>query len=258
MKTKEDKHEIVNRLKRDLLQWQGAVQSPGSGERLRLGRMDEAFPGGEFPVRAVHEFLCGGREESAATSGFVSGLLSRLMDGAKVCLWIGTHRAVFPAAVKTFHIPPENVLFVEMSRQKDVLWAVEEALKYKGLAAVVGELQAMNFVQSRRLQLAVERSGVTAFILRHLTKQSAGQMGTTASTIRWRIRPLPSVPVQEGLPGVGFPRWEAEMLKVRNGNPGRWKVEWRAGRFVPVAESSARAGEGKAGAAEHWKRRASG
>jgi len=33
---------------------------------------------------------------------------------------------------------------------------------------------------------------------------------------------------------VGFPRWNVELLKVRNGNPGAWKIEWSAGSFRPV------------------------
>jgi protein ImuA len=33
------------------------------------------------------------------------------------------------------------------------------------------------------------------------------------------------------LPGVGFPKWNVELLKVRNGKPGSWQVEWAAGKF---------------------------
>lgn len=252
MATKETKHEIIARLKRDLLQWQEALPAVGSENRMRLGRMEEAFPGGNFPVRAVHEFICAGREESAATSGFIGGLLSRLMEQGKVCLWIGTHRAVYPPAIKMFQIEPSHLLFVELARQKDVLWAVEEALKYKGLAAVVGEVMAMDFVQSRRLQLAVEKSGVTALIIRHLTSQSAKKVGTTASAVRWRITSMPSEPVETGMPGVGFPRWEVEMLKVRNGNPGRWTVEWRTGDFVSVGPLEA--GSADTESSQTWRR----
>src|SRR5690606_34274184 len=85
------------------------------------------------------------------------------------------------------------------------------------------------FVQSRRLQLAVEKSRVTGLILRCNPRI----VGSTACTARWRIRSLPSV-LEDGLPGVGFPRWEVELLKVRNGNPGCWQLEWSHERFVPV------------------------
>jgi protein ImuA len=38
------------------------------------------------------------------------------------------------------------------------------------------------------------------------------------------------------LPGLGFLRWQAELLKVRNGQTGRWVLEWHEGRFVAPAE----------------------
>jgi len=44
---------------------------------------------------------------------------------------------------------------------------------------------------------------------------------------------LPGEPV-DGLPGLGFPRWQVELLKVRNGQPGSWVVEWSDGRFKPA------------------------
>jgi hypothetical protein len=30
---------------------------------------------------------------------------------------------------------------------------------------------------------------------------------------------------------TGFPTWKVELLKVRNGRPGEWKLEWKNGRF---------------------------
>ncbi len=33
------------------------------------------------------------------------------------------------------------------------------------------------------------------------------------------------------MPGVGAPRWKVELLKVRNGLPGAWIVEWVDGRL---------------------------
>jgi protein ImuA len=35
----------------------------------------------------------------------------------------------------------------------------------------------------------------------------------------------------DGMPGVGFPRWNVQLLKVRNGKPGAWQIEWSADGF---------------------------
>ena len=142
---------------------------------------------------------------------------------------MGARRRVFPMALKNFGIEPDRVVFVELSRPKDMLWVMEEALKCEGLAAVVGEIPEISFTASRRLQLAVEQSRVTGFLLRH---QPRGP-GVNACVARWRVSAMASE-LAAGLPGVGFPRWNVELLKIRNGRPGVYPVEWAAGRFRAV------------------------
>lgn len=225
----ENKRDTISRLKQDLLRWQGVTLPESHTERVGLGPVEDAFPGAVFPAFGIHEFISTSREDSAATSGFIGGLLSRLTGDRGVCLWISTSRLLFPPSVRAFGVLPDRVIFVDIARERDVLWATEEALKCGGLAAVVAELQEMDFVQSRRLQLAVEKSRVTGLVLRCNPRV----VGSTACAARWRVRSLPSV-LADGLPGVGFPRWEVELLKVRNGNPGCWPLEWSEGRFMPI------------------------
>jgi len=111
---------------------------------------------------------------------------------------------------------------------------MEEALKCEGLGAVVGEMQEIGFTASRRLQLAVEQSRVTGFILRHQPRN----LNSVACVARWRVSPLPSG-LEEGMPGVGFPRWNVELLKIRNGKPGAWPIEWSGGVFREIEEAAA-------------------
>src|SRR5690606_10248211 len=231
MAASENTREIVNRLKQDILRLQGVVPPDSPATRIGLGPVEKAFPHGAFPSFGVHEFICRDREESAATSGLMGGLLGKLMAGGGVCFWISTSRMLFPPSLVTFGVQPDRVVFMEVARERDVLWAAEEALKCNGLAVVVAELRDMDFAQSRRLQLAVEKSRVTGLMLR----RNPRTVGATACAARWRIAPLPSLPA-DGLPGVGFPRWEVELLKVRNGNPGCWQLEWAEGRFVPMMQ----------------------
>jgi protein ImuA len=161
----------------------------------------------------------------------ISGLLSTLMQQGGACIWIGTSRKLFPPALKAFNVTPDRIIFIDVQRDRDVLWAMEEALKCEGLAAVIAEVHEISFAQSRRLQLAVEDSKVTGFLLRNDPKK----LGNTTCVARWQISPLPSEP-EPGLPGVSFPRWQVDLLRVRNGNPGSWQLEFVEGRFVPVLE----------------------
>jgi protein ImuA len=42
--------------------------------------------------------------------------------------------------------------------------------------------------------------------------------------------------LEDDMPGVGFPRWNVELLKVRNGKPGSWQIEWKAGKFLHLPQ----------------------
>jgi protein ImuA len=228
----ETKKKIIEQLRRNILLAEGYRQPPlGTQDLVGLGPVEAAFPNGVFPLGTVHELVCGNTEQATACGGFVSGLLSVLTQNGGACLWIGLSGNLFPTALKAFGVEPDRVIFINLSKEKDVLWVMEEALKCEGLAAVVGELREIDFKQSRRLQLAVEQSHVTGFVLRN----HSDKMGSTACAARWQIKPVPSEPV-DGLPGLGFPRWQVELLRVRNGQPGSWIIEWSEGKFRPVEQ----------------------
>lgn len=239
------KADIIAQLQKDILPLEGYKPVKGGlGEPVGLGAIRYAFPNAQFPLGAVHEFICTGAEDKAASGGFVAGIISALMRSGGVCIWISPVRTIFPPALSAFGIAPERIIFIELQKQKDILWTVEEALKCEGLTAVVGELSQLDFTASRRLQLAVEQSRVTGFILR----VNPRQLNTTACVTRWQITSLPSYLPNE-MPGVGYPRWNVQLLKVRNGKPGNWQLEWKNGcfRHVPAFTYVAQEPKRKAG-----------
>lgn len=229
------KADTIARLKKDILPLQGFRYS-GTNNVLdaRMGPIRHAFPNTSFPLAAIHEFICGNKEEEAATGGFVAAITAALMLGGGAIIWISSARTVFPPALTLFGIKPERVIFINLKKEKEIGWAMEEALKCRGLSAVIAELPELSFTTSRRLQLAVEQSQVTGFVLRHNPRN----INTTACVTRWKIAPLPSLLV-EGMPGLGFPRWTVELLKVRNGHPGKWEIELFAGRMKSITLTKA-------------------
>ena len=228
------KAEIVSRLRRELFSLRGnELAKVDKGLVGDLGSLNEAFPDATFPTGAVHEFVCNKREEVAATNGFVSAVAGQLMKKNGVTVWISSNNSLFPPAFKLFGIDPDRIIFIQLCKEKDLLWAMEEALKCNGLAAVVCELQELSFTSSRRFQLAVEQSAVTGFVLRINPRKFV----PTACVCRWQISSLASEITD--LPGVGFPKWNVELLKVRNGKPGAWEVEWAAGKFHLNSEVAA-------------------
>jgi protein ImuA len=225
----------LKQLQNEILLMQGLQPAENKVIDFTLGPLRHAFPNSSFPTGAVHEFITENKESSAATGGFVAGLLTSLMKNQRgfrgAVLWISASRNLFPPALKNFGIEPDRFVFVDLKKEEDVLWAMDEALKCEALSAVVAEMQNLGFTESRRLQLAVERSRVTGFVLR----SNPRKINTTACVSRWKITSLASEPI-DGLPGIGFPQWKVELLRIKNGKPGSWEIRWEDGKFQSIGK----------------------
>jgi hypothetical protein len=73
----------------------------------------------------------------------------------------------------------------------------------------------------------VEKSQVTGFILR----SNSSKVTPTACVSRWKVTSLPSGLIDD-LPGIGFPRWKVELMRIKNGRPGTWEIKWDGQKFV--------------------------
>jgi protein ImuA len=224
------KAHIISQLQNEILLLQGFKPCGIEGNDAGLNVIKDAFPNSTFPLGAVHEFFCTDSESNSASYGFIAGIVSSLMKTNTPSIWISSSKLIFPTSLKSFGIDPDKIIFIQSKRSKEILWVVEEALKSNSVSAVVGEINEISFLESRRLQLAVEQSKVTGFLLRQNPKNLA-----TSCVTRWRVTPIPSE--KKSIPGIGFPKWNVELLKVRNGKPGRWQMQWRNLKFELVQPS---------------------
>src|SRR5271169_294402 len=196
--------------------------------------IDRALPGGGLARGALHEILgMGGDEEDGAlAAAFATGIVGRLaaqrsLTSEAMVLWCLPHMDLYGPGLTAHGLDPAHLVLVRAPRDAEILWAMEEGLRAPGIAAVVGEVGTLAAVASRRLQLAAERSGITAFLLRRW--RDGGQATReralpNAAVTRWRIAAVPSQPPW-GEPGVGRPRWRVELLRCRGGEPASWEVE---------------------------------
>lgn len=223
---------IIKELEKAILPLQGLKKLKTDNDiHINCKEMEQAFPDASFPIGCTHEFTTGNAPDAAATSGFITALLSKLLRTGGVCLWISTTRNAFPASLAAFAIQPDQIIFVDLKTEREALYATEEALKCSMLIAVLAELKNISFKESRRFQLAAEQSRVVGFIIRHQPKI----VNAIASVSRWHITSLPST-TNDGLPGVGFPRWKVDLQKIRNGTPSAWIIEWLNNNFNIIKE----------------------
>jgi protein ImuA len=119
-----------------------------------------------------------------------------------------------------FGLLPERLLTVATARPRDLLWAVEEALRSRAVRAVIGEWRhgVIDAVAVRRLSLAAAESGALAFMLRAAPATDA----STAAT-RWIVGAAPSVMTTHGFDA---PRFAVHLARNRRGPLGSWILEW--------------------------------
>ena len=195
-----------------------------------IAAIDRVLPGGGLARGALHEILgAGGDEEDGAlAAAFAAGILGRLAaTGNGMVLWCLPRPDLYGPGLAAYGLDLAHLVLVRAPRDAEILWAMEEALRASGIAAVIGEVGTLAAVASRRLQLAAERSGITAFMLRRWRDggQAARERNLpNAAVTRWRIAAVPSQPPW-GESGGGRPRWRVELLRCRGGEPACWEVE---------------------------------
>ncbi|MBV8915283.1 MAG: damage-inducible mutagenesis protein [Acetobacteraceae bacterium] len=192
-----------------------------------LPPIDDALPGGGLPLGALHEVAgqAADLEHGAAAALFAAGILARI--GGPV-LWVLEHHDLFAPGLAAAGLHPDRVVYAEAGR-KDALLVMEEGLRQRGLAGVVAEVSGrVTLTASRRLQLAAEATGVTALLLRRPKSGGTELAGAVAAVTRWRIGTLPSpppIPHAPDVPGLGWPRWQLDLLRCRGGRTGSWITE---------------------------------
>ena len=168
---------------------------------------------------ALHEVFAA---DAGVATAFCALLAGRLARGGNFILWCGRPRVLdagelYAPSLRGFGVDPERVLLVRARRDTDALWAMEEGLRSRGLAAAIGEVAELNLTAGRRLQLAAEAGGGAAIILR----TDRGRPSPGAAATRWRIGEPPArtvdAPRGPAPPGLGAVQWRAKPFRCRGG-----------------------------------------
>ncbi|MFN3659126.1 MAG: ImuA family protein [Pseudolabrys sp.] len=187
--------------------------------------------GGGLARGALHEIAASNEPHAAAASGFVLGLAAL---AGKHLAWIAEDMtlaesgAIYGPGVAGFGLSPERLLTVAAAHRRELLWAMEEALRCRAVGTVIGEVRAgdIDSVAVRRLSLAAAESGALALLLRVAPPRDA----STAAT-RWIVGAAPS--------GKAAASFAAHLVRNRRGPAGSWILAWsdRDERFELAAHA---------------------
>ena len=187
-------------------------------------RIDAHLPGGGLPLGQLHEI--GGigvdAETSALPAGFAASLAGRISI-QKPVFWIAPRADLYPHGLAGFGLDPARLVLVRADDSDATLAAMETALREGGADVVIGEVETLGRVASRRLALACQLHGTTCLALRRWPygRRRTEDRDASLAATRWRLAPVQSE--REGRE-PGPPRWRLALTQARGGRPGEWIV----------------------------------
>lgn len=199
-----------------------------------LAPLDQALGGG-LARAALHEIVAASEAEAAPATGFALALAGRAALTNAV-LWIAEEMsqresgAPYGPGLDALGLAPDAVWNVTVAHPRDVLWAMEEALRCRAVGAVVGEIRkadAVDNVARRRLSLAAAHQRRPALLLR-----ARPEMGAAAAATRWIVGAAASATVHAGVhAGPGPPAFSVCLVRNRLGRLGSWILEWNRAAY---------------------------
>lgn len=185
----------------------GLTREPSGAQHSEVFAAGGEASGAALALALARDGLCG--------SGHEERPLLWVQDDASLQLNGRPYRPGLPVALR------RRVIHVAARKPEDALFALEEGVRCRELACVIGELagnpKALDFTASRRLTLAAEKHGVPLFLVRH-----DAQADLSSARMRWQVCAAPSLPPRWNEAAPGPPAWRAELFRARTYAPGEW------------------------------------
>jgi protein ImuA len=210
-----------------------------------LAAIDRHLPQGGLSCNALHEVV----PEAGATPaafGFLVALLAHISfpptfsspppqgGRERILLVLPTYGLrdfgrPYGHGLRALGLDPRRLILAETAHRKDTLWAMEEALHSRAVAAVAGFVDQIDLKTSQRLQLAATDCGLPLFLLRPAPSLPSPACGGgwgegSAAATRWRVGATPAARDRFGL--IRRAHWRLALERCRNGRTGEWMVEY--------------------------------
>lgn len=224
-----DKAATLNNLRQQVQAIEGLMRDEAEVMPLGVQEIDQTLPWGGLPLGCLHHVVGADADLAAcgfapAAAAFTSVVTSQLTTRGKVMWCLPRYKPVdslYGLGLGMLGLKEDDLIFVRARDDIEALWAMEEGLACQDLSAVVGALTApLSLTAERRLQLAAERRGVTAFLLQPISRGATA----SAAVTRWQVGSAPSA--RPAWSGLGLPRWSLTLDRCRQGTTRSWTVEW--------------------------------
>ena len=198
--------------------YQPTVRSSGWNTGARV--LDDLLPESALASAALHEVEPLRATDTPWLTGFAFGLLSRLRTTDPI-VWcvtreqVGDYGQLYAHGAERYGLCPSQIVFARVNHPLHLHFALEEALKAEGVAAVIGEGPLPDFTGSRRLAMLAKTHGTPCLLLNPLAGEGRG----SAAQTRWQIKPTTGVTDPLDPFGPSLPTWLVSLARIRGGHP---------------------------------------
>lgn len=180
--------------------------------------VDACLPEHGLSRSGLHEIEPLKASQWPTLTGFCFGLLSRLRPTQPV-IWcvtaaqIGDYGQMYAFGLERYGISPAQIIFAKVNKSLHLHFALEEALKTEGVAAVIGEGPRPDFTGSRRLSMLCKQHSRPCLLMNADRDSCHG----SAAQTRFQVSPTASVEDPRDPYGPGLPTWYIGLPRVRLG-----------------------------------------
>lgn len=198
---------LIDDLRQQMARLEGSRQ-PEDEEPLSTGcrELDRLLPRGGFLRGTLVEWLA---DQSGSGTGTLALLTARqACRQGQALVVMDRQRSFYPPAAVEWGYRLEQMLVIRSVSEEDELWALDQALRCRGVGAVYAPLAKLDVHDFRRLQLAAECGGTLGLFLRPATVRG----DPSWADLQLAVHP-------QGSPAVR--KLRVEIVRCRGGTAGR-------------------------------------
>lgn len=182
--------------------------------------VDQRLPYRGLPAGCVHEVKARNLANAIAFSAILGvRLASRKQEGGRHIAYLTPDRSLHPLGLLSYGVDLGQLVHVSAIRTQDLSWTLLECLRCSSISVVIALISGLGHSECRRLQLAAESSGATAFLI-----GPSNSAPNASPTTRWHVTPLVNHPLDRRF---DEPAWNLDLLYCTGGRTGKWTLEWR-------------------------------
>ena len=186
--------------------------------KMGIDFVDTCLPQTGLSRSGLHEIEPFRPTDMPSLTGFTFALLSCLRTSQPI-IWcvttqqIGDYGQLYAFGLERYGISPSQILLTKVKHVNDLHFAMEEAVKTDGVAAVIGEGARPSFTGSRRLSLLCKTHNRPCLLMSANTQAALG----SAALTRFQITPTHGIEDPRDPFGPGLPTWMVALPRARSG-----------------------------------------